>query len=69
MRKGLQSTVCVKCREELVEDDLCNILCLGAHPDGLGPDVHRENFRGPDPCCRSPERLVEEEEEEEHKYD
>ena len=68
-REGLQSAVCVKCREELVEDDLCNVLCLRTHSYGLGSNVHRENFRRPDPGCRSPGRLVEENEEKEHKHD
>lgn len=65
----LQSAIRIERWEELVEDDLCDVLGLGTHADSLGSNVHRENFRGPDPSCCAPRRLVKEDEEEEHEDD
>ena len=66
---GLQSAIRVEGREELIEDNLCDVLCLRTHSHSLGTDVHGENLRGPDPSGCSPRWLVEENEKEEHEYD
>jgi len=49
-----KTTVVVKCGEELVENDLRNILHLRAHPNGLGSNVHGEDFGSPNPSRSSP---------------
>jgi hypothetical protein len=44
MRRHLQAALGEEKREELIQNHICNVLPLRAHADGLGADIHGEDF-------------------------
>lgn len=52
--KGVEAAVLEKGGEELLDDAVGDVLGLRGHADGLGADVHGEDFAGPDPGRGAP---------------
>ena len=52
--EGVESLVLEEEREELLDDRVGDVLGLRAHADGLGADVHGEDFGGVDPDGGTP---------------
>lgn len=67
--EGVETTVLEEEREKLLHDGVGNVLRLPGHAYALGPHVEREDLGAPDPGDGAPRWLVEEDEEEEKKYD
>jgi hypothetical protein len=52
--ESVEAAVVEEDGEELLDDCVGDILRLGGHADGLGADVHGEDFGGPDPDGGAP---------------
>lgn len=56
--EGVEAALVQEGGEELLDDGVGDVLGLRGHADGLGADVHGEDFGCPDPYCCTPRWLV-----------